>query len=112
MIICGGWIKQQISSWTTGVTKNLDARDRRFVHAVDVYETDFGVMKIMPDHFGSADDTWLIQTDLWKLAYLRPLKVEDLAKTGDAMKKLLVCEVTLQCGAEDGNAGVIDSATS
>lgn len=112
MIICGGFIKRQISSWTTGVVKNLDARDKRLVFAVDVYETDFGVMKVMPDHFADTADTWLIQTDLWKLAYLRPLKVEDRAKTGDATKKWLGCEVTLQCGAEDGNAGVIDSATT
>jgi hypothetical protein len=112
MIICGGFNKRTISSFTTGVTKNLDARDKRLVFAVDVYETDFGVMKVMPDHFVATDDIFLFQSDLWKLAYLRPLRVEDLAKTGDADKKLLVTEVTLECAAEDGNGYVYDTATS
>lgn len=111
-IICGGFNKRTISSFTTGVTKNLDANDKRFVTAVDVFETDFGVMKVIPDHFTVADDIYLLQMDLWKLAYLDNLQVVDLAKTGDADKKLLVMEVTLECGDEAGNASIIDTATS
>ncbi|MCU0810617.1 MAG: DUF5309 domain-containing protein [Thiobacillaceae bacterium] len=112
MVICNSFNKQKISGFTTGVTKNLDATDKKFVTAVDVYESDFGLMRIYPDHFCVADDVYLIQSDLWAVAYLRPLKVEDLAKTGDAEKKLLVVEYTLECRAEAGNASVIDTATS
>ena len=111
-IICGGFNKRTISSFTTGVTKNLDARDKRLVLNVDVFETDFGVMKVLPDHFVATDDIFLFQMDLWRLAYLRPLKVEELAKTGDAEKRMLVTEVTLECLAENGNGYVYDTATS
>ncbi len=109
MLICGGAQKRTISGMTTGVTKNLDARDKRFVQAIDVFETDFGVLKVMPDHFIATDDIAIIQTDLWKLAYLRPLQVKDLAKTGDATKKMLVTEVTLEALSENGNGLIIDA---
>ncbi len=109
MLICGGAQKRTISGMTTGVTKNLDARDKRFVQAIDVFETDFGVLKVMPDHFIATDDIAILQTDLWKLAYLRPLQVKDLAKTGDATKKMLVTEVTLESLSETGNGLIIDA---
>ena len=112
LIICNSFNKQKISSFTTGVTKNLDANDKKLVHAVDVYESDFGVMQVKPDHFVNADDVHFIDTNLWKLAYLRPLKLHKLAKTGDAEKSALICEVTLQCGDEKGNASVVDTSTS
>jgi len=112
LILCGGFNKRVISSFTTGVVKNLDANDKRFVSHVDVYETDFGIMKIVPDHFIAADDIWLLQPDMWKLAYLRPLQVKEPSLTGDAEKRVMLMEVTLECRAEDANAGVIDTATS
>jgi hypothetical protein len=112
MIICGGFNKRVISSFTTGVTKNLDAGKKRFVSHVDVFETDFGVMEVMASHFVDADNIWLIDPSLWKLAYLRPLMVKEPAMTGDAEKRVMLMEVTLECRAEDGNAGVIDTATS
>jgi hypothetical protein len=112
LILCGGFNKRVISGFTTGVVKNLDAKDKRFVSHVDVYETDFGIMKVVPSHFIAADDIWLLDVDLWKLAYLRPLQVSEPAKTGDAEKRVMLMELTLECRAEEGNAGVIDTATS
>jgi hypothetical protein len=111
-LFVGSYNKTVISGFTTGVTKNLDARDRRFVHAVDVYESDFNVLKVIPDHFTVADEVYAIQSDLWRLAYLRPLKLHDLAKTGDAEKRALIMEVTLECLAEYGNASIINTTTS
>lgn len=112
MVICGSFNKQVISGFTTGVTKNLDASNRKFVIAVDVYESDFGVLQIRPDHFVLADNVWVLDPSLWAVAELRPLGLETLAKTGDAEKRALICEYTLECKAEAGNGGVIDTATS
>lgn len=107
-LFVGGANKRIVSGLTTGVTKNLDARDRRLVTAVDVYESDFGVLQVIPDRFQTTDDVYAIEKDLWKLAVLRPLKVEPLAKTGDASKRLLVMEATLECRAENGNGSIIN----
>lgn len=112
LILCGAFNKRVISSFTTGVTKNLDATSKRLVSHVDVIETDFGIFKVVPDHFIPADDVWLLDPSLWSLDYLRPLKVEEPAKTGDAEKRAMIMEVTLVCRAEHGNAGVINTATA
>lgn len=112
MLLCGGFNKRTISGMTTGVTKNLDARDKRFVQAIDVFESDFGVLKVYPDHFIATDDIAVLQSDLWRLAYLRPLQVKEMAKTGDATKKMLVCEVTLESLSENGNGLIIDTAVA
>lgn len=112
MIICGSYNKTVISGFTTGVTKNLDAADKRLVTSVDVWETDFGVLRIHPDHFVNADDTHVIDSSLWKLAYLRPLRLHDLAKTGDAEKRALIAEVTLEALEPNGSGSIVDSTTS
>lgn len=103
-IFVNGNNKQQISSLTTGVTKNLDASDRRLVTAVDVYESDFGVMKVVPDRFDNTQTVKILEMDLFRLAQLRPMEVSPLAKTGDTTKRQLLCEWTLECRAESGNA--------
>lgn len=112
MILCGAFNKRAISAMTTGVVKNLEAKDKRFVSHVDVYETDFGIMRVVPDHFINADEVWLLDPAMFKLAYLRPLKVLEPAVTGDATKRVMLMEVTLECLAEYGNAAVINTSTS
>jgi len=112
MILCHGFNKQTISGFTTGVTKNLDANDKKLVSAVNIYESDFGLMRIYPDHFIATDDIAVLQSDLWRIAYLRPLRLYNLAKTGDADKKALIMECTLECGDEKGNGMIVDTATS
>ncbi len=108
-LLVGGNNKQVISSFTTGVTKNLDAMERRLTTAVDVYESDFGVMKVVPDRFDNTQTVKIVETGLWRLAVLSPLAVSPLAKTGDTTKRLLNIEWTLECRAENGN-GLINTA--
>lgn len=36
--------KRLVSGFTAGSTKNIDSKDKRLVNAVDVYESDFGVV--------------------------------------------------------------------
>lgn len=102
-ILVNGTEKRNISDLTTGVTKNLDANDRRLTVAVDVYETDFNVMRVVPDRFDTTLTVKVIESDLWKVAMLRPLMIEPLAKTGDTTKRLLTAEWTLEAREELGN---------
>ena len=103
-VICGGVNKQLISTFTTGVTKNVDAMDKVLTTAVDVYESDFGVLKIVPDRFANTQTVFMLEMDLWKLATLRPMAVEPLAKSGDYTKSQIICEWTLESRQEAGNA--------
>ena len=109
VILCGSKNKQNISSFTTGVTKNIDARDRRLTVAVDVFESDFGVLRVVPSRIVTNTSVYFLQMDLWKVAWLRPPRPERLAKTGDAEKWHIIQELTLEGRAERGNAAVINT---
>ena len=91
--------KQVISALTQSVSELRTAADRAapasVVAAVDVYVSDFGTFKIIPDRFQRARDCWFIDFDFWAVAYLRPFRTETLAKTGDSIKQMLVAEYGL-----------------
>lgn len=96
--------KRTISGFApSGVAKNLDATDKKLVTAVDIYESDFGVLNVVPDRFTLANTVYALEMDLWKLATLRPLEISPLAKTGDTTKRQILVEWTLECRAENGN---------
>ena len=91
--------KQVISALTQTVSALRTSADKeapaRVVAAVDVYVSDFGTFKIIPDRFQRARDCWFIDFDFWAVAYLRPFRTETLAKTGDSIKQMLIAEYGL-----------------
>lgn len=108
---------QIISTSFDGVntlTKNIDAKAKKIVAKVDFYEGAFGTVAIIPHRFIAADvdgstnyDTiFMVQSDLWKLATLGPVKTEKLARTGMSQPVLISTEYTLECRAEEGNAKI------
>jgi hypothetical protein len=105
-LMVGGTNKRAISNLTTGVTKNLDANDRRLVSAVDVYESDFSVQRVVPNRFDNTQTVKMIESDLFKMAVLRPLAISPLGKSGDTDKRLLNIEWTLECRAENGSGSL------
>ena len=98
-ILVGSSNKQVISALTQTVSELRTAADRAapasVVASVDVYVSDFGTFKIIPDRFQRARDCWFIDFDFWAVAYLRPFRTETLAKTGDSIKQMLVAEYGL-----------------
>jgi Family of unknown function (DUF5309) len=108
-LVVNGTNKSSISSLTTGVTKNLDANDRRLVTAVDVYESDFSIQRVVPDRFDNTQTIKMVESDLWKMAVLRPLRIKPLGDSGDTTKRLLNIEWTLECRQEAGN-GMLNTA--
>lgn len=105
-LMVGGNNKKVISALTTGVTKNLDADKHKLTTVVDVYESDFGMMKVVPNRFDNTQTVKIIQSNLWRTAILRPMAIQPLAKSGDSTKRLLNCEATLECRQEAGNGSV------
>lgn len=106
-ICVNGAKKRKISAFTNGVTKNLDANDRRLVTAVDIYESDFGVLRVVPNRFEHTQKINIIETDLWKMASLRGLAIRKMGETGDNTKRMLNIEWTLESRAEEANAAIL-----
>lgn len=82
------------------------------IGAADVYLSDFGQVSIVPSRLSRARDAYVIDPDLVEVATLRPMQTEELAKTGDASKYLMLAEYGLQVSAEDGLGVVADLSTS
>jgi len=53
-------------------------------------------------------DAFLLNYDYWSVDWLRPIKQTELAKTGDAEKRMLLGEYTLVAKNEAANGGIYD----
>jgi hypothetical protein len=116
MMLCGAVNKQNISSQFSGIAtmyrEQSGTGPGTIIGAADVYVSDFGELKVVPSRFSRDRTISIIQKDMWAIAYLRPFKVYDLAKTGDAEKRLLLSEYTLEGRNEAASAKVADLNTS
>lgn len=82
-----------------------EARDRVIMSTADVYASQFGDIKIMPNRYirqtSSVDrEVYLVRPAYAKLAILRPIQTITPAVTGDATKHVLITECTLQVDNE------------
>ena len=108
MIMLGSFNKQKLSGFTGGSTKMSQATDKTLVAAIDIYESDFGSMTVVPNRFSRNRDCFVIQPDMWAVAYLRDFQMLDLAVTGDAQKKAMLAEYTLVSKNEAASGAVFD----
>jgi hypothetical protein len=112
MIMLGSFNKQVLSGFTGGSTRFDPAENKRLVAAVDVYESDFGAMTVVPNRFSRSRSAYVIQPDMFGVAFLRDFQLMDLAKTGDATKQALLAEYTLVSKNEKASGGIFDLTTS
>lgn len=109
-LMVGATQKQTVSGFTGNATRMDKSEDQKLFTAIDVYVSDFFEFKVVPNRFQRNRTAFLLQSDMWQIAYLRPVQVQDLAKTGDAMKKLMTVEYSL-LGKNEKASGVIRSLT-
>ena len=88
------------------------AEDRSLVATIDVYVSDFGEVRVVADRFSRSRSGLLVETGMWSVDYLRAFQTVELAKTGDAEKRLLLSEWTLVAKNEASSGTVADLTTS
>lgn len=76
----------------------------------DLYQSDFGVLQIVPNRFMRTRDALVLDPEYAALAYLRPFQTNELAKVGDADKTQILAELTLEVRNEAAHGGVFDLA--
>jgi hypothetical protein len=94
------------------VQPSVDAADKKMFASIDVYDSDFGTVKIVPEQFfyshTASGETYyrlaVLDTSLWALGELRAFKSEKMARTGPAHKYMIEGEYTLISKATSGNA--------
>jgi hypothetical protein len=102
------------------VRRNIDDTGK-LRQSVEIYETDFGVVKVVPNYVmgatgsgagaanAAADDNVLVyDATTFKMAVLRPLHHRDISEDGDRLRALMVHETTLECSNPAAN-GLIDN---
>ena len=115
MMLVPSVVKQSISALTQTVSELRTAANKAapasVVAAVDVYVSDFGTFRIVPDRNLATDgpgsvaaNVFFLDMDFWAMAWLRPFQTVDLAKTGDSVKQMLVAEYGLVSKNEKASA--------
>ncbi len=97
-----------VSAFTGGATKFDKTEDKTLNATVEVYVGDFGRYSIINSRYQRSRDIFLLDPELWSLMTLRPMKGEDLAKTGDSKKRMINTEWTLKAKNEAGSAAIRD----
>ena len=76
------------------------------IGGVDLYISDFGEHKIMLNRHMRTSIVFCLDPEYISVAFLDGIKLEDLAKTGDAEKKMLITEFCLVCDQPDAHAKI------
>jgi hypothetical protein len=112
VLMVGPATKSRVSTSFAGIaTRYRDANKNggtAIVSGVDLYISDFGEHKIVPNRFSRDQNILCLDMEYWALAQLRPLKATELAKTGDSERKQLIMEATLVSRNEKASGKVTD----
>lgn len=94
--------KQAISSSFTGNgTKFIKAEDKSLVSSYDVYSSDFGDFKIVPNRvMQRSREAYLVDCDMVALAVLRDMQDQELARVGSARNFMIESEYALEVREE------------
>ena len=107
-----GWQKRKISAFSTSNQRNISGEDKRLINSVDVYESDFGLQRIILDRYMTTSVVACLQNDLWKVATLRPVAHTELPNAGGGPKGLLETELTMESLNEAGSGKITELTTS
>lgn len=112
LAVCGSHVKGVISTFTGGGTRYVDTDNKKLVNSIDVYVGDFHTLKVVPSRHVRARDLLLLDPEYLACADLRAASASKIAPTGDAVKRQIVWESTLEVCTEKAHGAVYDLSTS
>lgn len=107
-LIMGPAAKQTFSTFTGNATRMDKSEDTKLYTSIDVYVSDFGEIKAVPNRFSRTRDVFSLQSDKLAIAYLRPFQSVELAKTGDSDRRELIVEFALEMRAPKAMGAIYD----
>jgi len=116
ILMVGPVNKQRVSGFS-GIASsrfNIDggARPATIVGAADIYVSDFGNVTVIAQRFQRERDAFVIDPEYAGVVTLRPYQQIELAKTGDADKRMLIVEFGHKVYAENAHGIAADLITS
>lgn len=116
ILMVGPVNKQRVSGFSgiASARYNINGGDRpaTIIGAADIYVSDFGQISVIAQRFQRERDAFVIDPDYAKVTTLRPYQQVELAKTGDAEKRMLIVEWGHKVLAENAHGIAADLVTS
>jgi hypothetical protein len=97
-VLCDSIAFNKFSTFTGVAQRFRDVGSRQpaqIIGYADVYVSPYGQHKLVLSRYMPANTAYCLQMDMWEIAYLRNFQVLDIAKVGDADRKMLLSEWTL-----------------
>lgn len=112
-IVTGGAQKRRINEFLTN-SRLFDANDTRYSSRVAIYESDFGICRVILSRWVPTDTVLLLDSSRLSVLPLagRSFQFKPLASTGDNSTGLLVGEYTLEMLNENAHGLIRGLATS
>lgn len=112
LVIVGSFNKRVASSFTGNATRMVEANKKQLTTSIDVYVHDFGTVNIVASRFSRDRTALVIDPKYWEVAWLRPVGMWELAKTGDTHKRQILGEFTMRAKQQKSSGVVADLTTS
>lgn len=119
VLVVGPWNKRVVSAFSGIATKYQDfdknpasGAGLSTISTVDYYVGDFGKLHVIANRFSRDRCALFLDPAYMSLHYLRPMQVNQIAKTGDAEKRQMLCEATLMVKNEAAHGKYADLRTS
>ena len=97
-VLCDSTAFNKFSTFTGVATRFRDVASKspaQIIGYADVYVSPFGQHKLVLSRYMPSGSAYALQMDMWEIAYLRSFHTEDIAKVGDAERKMLLAEWSL-----------------
>lgn len=112
-VMSGPKNKMNISQFTGRANTTVYVREEEKIQgAASLYASDFGDLKVVPNRFQRERTVFVLDPEYCALAWLRRPKRKDLAVTGDATKKFVICEYALEIRNEAAIGVIADLTTT
>lgn len=112
VLMVGPINKQRVSDFTGRASARQTIGAEKIQAAASLYASDFGDLKVIPNRFQRERSAFVLDPDYVSVDYLRGFNKQDLAKTGDAERKMLNVEYTLAMKNEAAHGVAADLTTT
>ena len=115
IIMTGAFNKTKVSAFAGIATLYKEvpgAQQGVLTSGADVLVSDFGEHTVVPNRFNRDQTILVLDFEYLAVAYLRPFTQLPIARTGDAIKRQLLVECTLEVRNEAASGKVTDLLTS
>lgn len=112
VIMCGPVTKQTISGFSGIATlyreAGTTAKGTAIVGAADLYISDFGEHRVVPNRFQRDRTCLVLDMDYWKVGYLRKVSQKEIARTGASIKRFIDVEFCLVASNPQSSGKIAD----